>query len=272
MSAPVRLKGVAASIGVAVGPARVVGRERRRLSYRRMADNEVSGELDRFAQAVSKVPRRDRIRQGGAHRAPRVDVCADSRRLPPDARRRAAHRCDLRGDSGKTGSTPNGRCLASRSSSRNHYSTTPRRTFRSAREISTTSASICCGSCTERGRTEHSFDGPTVLVAHDLTPADAVRMLAPPTVGLVTEMGARSSHTAILARTFGVPAVVGVGTLPTEIEDDEVVLVDGFAGEVTLRAPSGERRQAEARRLASPLCWRRSARPAPSRATALRSR
>jgi phosphotransferase system enzyme I (PtsI) len=73
-------------------------------------------------------------------------------------------------------------------------------------------------------------------------------MLAPPTVGLVTEMGAGSSHTAILARTFGVPAVVGVGPLPTEIEDDELVLVDGFAGEVTVGASSEERRAAEARR------------------------
>ena len=73
-------------------------------------------------------------------------------------------------------------------------------------------------------------------------------MLAPPTVGLVTEMGARSSHTAILARTFGVPAVVGVGPLPTEVEDDEVVLVDGFAGEVTLGASPEERRAAETRR------------------------
>jgi phosphotransferase system enzyme I (PtsI) len=97
-------------------------------------------------------------------------------------------------------------------------------------------------------RSEPSTEVPTVLIAHDLTPADAVRMLAPPTVGLVTEMGAGSSHTAILARTFGVPAVVGLGPLPIEIEDDEVVLVDGFAGEVTVGASAEERRAAETRR------------------------
>jgi phosphotransferase system enzyme I (PtsI) len=73
-------------------------------------------------------------------------------------------------------------------------------------------------------------------------------MLAPPTIGLVTEMGARSSHTAILARTFGVPAVVGIGPLSIEVEDDELVLVDGFTGEVTVGPAPEERREAEARR------------------------
>jgi phosphotransferase system enzyme I (PtsI) len=61
-------------------------------------------------------------------------------------------------------------------------------------------------------------------------------------------MGAGSSHTAILARTFGVPAVVGVGPLAIHIEDDDVVLVDGFAGEVAVRVPPDERRAAEQRR------------------------
>jgi phosphotransferase system enzyme I (PtsI) len=97
-------------------------------------------------------------------------------------------------------------------------------------------------------RSERRSKEPVVLFAHDLTPADAVHLLAPPTVGLVTEMGAGSSHTAILARTFGVPAVVGVGPLPLEIEDDELVVVDGFSGEVTVGAPLGERRAAQGRR------------------------
>ncbi|MGB8329485.1 MAG: PEP-utilizing enzyme [Polyangiales bacterium] len=96
-------------------------------------------------------------------------------------------------------------------------------------------------------RGEPRGDGPTVLIARDLTPADAVHMLAPPTVGLVTEMGAGSSHTAILARTFGVPAVVGVGPLPIGIRDAEVVLVDGFSGEVTVGVSDVERIKAEAR-------------------------
>ena len=64
----------------------------------------------------------------------------------------------------------------------------------------------------------------------------------------VLELGAGSSHTAILARTFGVPAVVGVGALASEIEDGEEVLVDGFAGEVGVGVPDEELAEAEDRR------------------------
>jgi phosphotransferase system enzyme I (PtsI) len=101
--------------------------------------------------------------------------------------------------------------------------------------------------CGER-RVEVSRGEPVVLIARDLSPADAVRALAPPTVGLVTEIGAGSSHTAILARTFGIPAVVGVGPFSVEIEDDELIVVDGFSGEVTIGASVEERTRAEARR------------------------
>jgi phosphotransferase system enzyme I (PtsI) len=101
--------------------------------------------------------------------------------------------------------------------------------------------------CGER-RIDACSGGPVVLIARDLSPADAVRALAPPTVGLVTEMGAGSSHTAILARAFGIPAVVGVGPFPIEIEDDELIVVDGFSGEVTIGASAEERTRAKARR------------------------
>jgi phosphotransferase system enzyme I (PtsI) len=91
--------------------------------------------------------------------------------------------------------------------------------------------------------------GPSVLVAQDLTPADAVRMLAPPTVALVTAGGAPSSHTSILARAFGVPTVVGVGARLAELAEGEDVLVDGFSGEVSVGFGENERREAEGRQV-----------------------
>ncbi|MGD8605849.1 MAG: phosphoenolpyruvate--protein phosphotransferase, partial [Myxococcales bacterium] len=97
-------------------------------------------------------------------------------------------------------------------------------------------------------RAEPVGDEPVVLLAHDLTPADAVRMLGSPTVGLVTELGASSGHTAILSRALGVPAVMGVGPLPLEIEDDSEVVVDGFSGKVVIGPSRDERESARARR------------------------
>ncbi len=247
MTRPVRLKGTPASIGIAAGPARVIGRERRRLSYRRIEDAAISAELARFQQAVSKsraeieAAKQELTQQHGAMHAPILDVYL---LMHGDALLIAAISEAIRNDKlsaewalSRVAERLKKPLLEDASS----Y-------FRErARDIEHVQEHLLRHLCGEH-RSERSTGGPIVLIAHDLTPADAVHMLAPPTVGLVTEMGAGSSHTAILARAFGVPAVVGVGPLPIDIEDDEVVLVDGFAGEVTVGAPVEERRSAEMRR------------------------
>ncbi|MGJ0390583.1 phosphoenolpyruvate--protein phosphotransferase [Microbacterium sp. CGR1] len=74
-------------------------------------------------------------------------------------------------------------------------------------------------------------DEPFVLVAVDLAPADTAALEGGSCVGLVTEQGGPTSHTAIIARSLGIPAVVGaVGA--TGISPDVVVLVDGDRGSV----------------------------------------
>jgi phosphotransferase system enzyme I (PtsI) len=247
MTRPARLKGIAASIGVAVGPARVIGRERRRLSYRRIDEETVSSELARFEQAVSKsraeieAARQELTQQHGSTYAPILDVYllmhGDALLIDAISETIRNERINAEWALSRVAEHLKKPLLEDASS----Y-------FRErAHDIDHVKEHLLRHLHGEH-RSEPSTEGPTVLIAHDLTPADAVHMLAPPTVGLVTEMGAGSSHTAILARTFGVPAVVGVGPLPVEIEDDEVVLVDGFSGDVTVGASPEERRAAEIRR------------------------
>ncbi|GAA2359655.1 phosphoenolpyruvate--protein phosphotransferase [Streptomyces carpaticus] len=88
-------------------------------------------------------------------------------------------------------------------------------------------------------------DEPFVLVARDLAPADTALLDPALVLGFVTEEGGPTSHSAILARALGVPAVValpGVG----ELAEGTVVAVDGSTGEVTVN-PSAEQRAALAR-------------------------
>ncbi|MFB7899085.1 phosphoenolpyruvate--protein phosphotransferase [Streptomyces xiamenensis] len=88
-------------------------------------------------------------------------------------------------------------------------------------------------------------DEPFVLVARDLAPADTALLDPALVLGFITEEGGPTSHSAILARVLGVPAVValpGVG----ELAEGTVVAVDGSTGEVTVN-PSGEQRAALAR-------------------------
>lgn len=82
-------------------------------------------------------------------------------------------------------------------------------------------------------------DEPFVLVAADLSPADTAALAGSGCVALLTEQGGPTSHTAIIARSLGLPAIVGV-TGATGIRAGETVLVDGDRGTVDV-APAEER-------------------------------
>ena len=95
---------------------------------------------------------------------------------------------------------------------------------------------------------------PWVLVAAELAPADAARLLRPEglarIVAVATELGSPTSHTALLAGQLGVPAVLGVPGLLDALAacaDDAELVVDGLHGEVVL-APSDEEAEAARRR------------------------
>ena len=69
-----------------------------------------------------------------------------------------------------------------------------------------------------------------VVFAEDLTPADTVRMDRNRLKGIVTEKGGVTSHTVILAKALGIPAIVGAGAMLDQVADGQEVLVDGAAG------------------------------------------
>jgi phosphotransferase system enzyme I (PtsI) len=72
--------------------------------------------------------------------------------------------------------------------------------------------------------------GPHILVADDLSPSEAACLDTTRVIGLVTEKGSQTSHTAILCRSVGVPAVVGVPNVLEQIKDGDVCILDGNAG------------------------------------------
>lgn len=69
-----------------------------------------------------------------------------------------------------------------------------------------------------------------VILADDLTPGDTVRFNRKPIVGFATESGGRTSHTSIIAKSLFMPAVIGVPRLTTIIDNEELVIVDGYEG------------------------------------------
>lgn len=76
---------------------------------------------------------------------------------------------------------------------------------------------------------------PCVVIAHDLSPADLLALDAKKIVAIVTEVGTKTSHTAIVSRALEIPSVLGVGDLLENVTSGDRVVVDGLRGTVTLR-------------------------------------
>ena len=73
-------------------------------------------------------------------------------------------------------------------------------------------------------------DVPLVLVAHDLSPADMLQFKKSVFAGFVTDVGGKTSHTAIVARSLDIPAVVGARSASHLVRQDDWIIIDGDAG------------------------------------------
>ena len=79
----------------------------------------------------------------------------------------------------------------------------------------------------------------SLIVAHDLSPAETMQMDRSKVLGFITDKGGRTSHTAILARSLDIPAVVGLESVTSMVYDGVPVIIDGSTGVVVLN-PSEE--------------------------------
>ncbi len=82
----------------------------------------------------------------------------------------------------------------------------------------------------ENPENQENQDVPLVLVAHDLSPADMVQFKQSVCAGFVTDVGGKTSHTAIVARSLDIPAVVGARSASQRVRQDDWIIIDGDAG------------------------------------------
>jgi phosphotransferase system enzyme I (PtsI) len=79
---------------------------------------------------------------------------------------------------------------------------------------------------------------PLILVANDIAPADMLQFKRSVFAGFVTDVGGKTSHTAIVARSMDIPAVVGAREASRLIRHDDWVVIDGDAGVVIINPPA----------------------------------
>jgi len=85
-----------------------------------------------------------------------------------------------------------------------------------------------------------SINEEVIIVADDLTPSDTAQLDKRFVKGFVTNAGGRTSHSAIMARSLGIPAVVGTREVTASVSDGDIIIVDGTAGDVIAGADEKE--------------------------------
>lgn len=87
------------------------------------------------------------------------------------------------------------------------------------------------------GKGNNSFENlpdNSIIVAHDLTPSDTAQLDKDKVAAFITDVGSRTSHSAIMARTLEIPAVVGLQDITSSVNNGDIIIVDGIEGIVII--------------------------------------
>jgi len=79
-----------------------------------------------------------------------------------------------------------------------------------------------------------SIKGKVIVIAYDLSPSDTASMHRRNVMGFATDIGGRTSHTAIMAKSLEIPAVVGLERVTEQVKNGDTIIVDGIKGEVVI--------------------------------------
>ncbi|MFC1709008.1 phosphoenolpyruvate--protein phosphotransferase [Candidatus Omnitrophota bacterium] len=82
----------------------------------------------------------------------------------------------------------------------------------------------------KKRKTLQEIKSPVIVVAHDLSPSDTAAMFHQNVIGFVTDIGGKTSHTAIMAKSLEIPAIVGLEVATQQIKDETNIIVDGTSG------------------------------------------
>jgi phosphotransferase system enzyme I (PtsI) len=230
------LKGIAGSPGVAVGPALVVGDTRTAYARRHMATAQLDAEVDRLMRAVDDAKKHlrevsARMPTGPLETNAILDaylmMMGDPLLLERVIRKiRDEKKCAEWAVA--QASDEIAKLFAPDTNERDAYIAERRHDVefvcdRLLRELTGDAKQIV-----------PRLDQPVVVIARDLSPADTAGMVREPVIAFITEIGSRTSHTAIMARALEIPAVVGVADALSVVRTGDTLVVDGLRGEVVV--------------------------------------
>lgn len=229
------LKGIAAAPGIAVGRAVVKTTERIRYRPRSIEPEKVADEVQRFRQSIEaarselEAIKTKIYREYGEKKAEIFDA---HQTLLQDPEFVGAVQSKIENEkvSAETAlEDATDRLVALFESMDNEYL---RARAADLRDVSQRVMKILTGVCEQAPA---DVDEPVILVADDLSPSDTAQLDREKIKGIATDIGSRTSHSAIMARTMEIPAVVGLSAASHLVKTGDMVIVDGFRGEVIVR-------------------------------------
>jgi phosphotransferase system enzyme I (PtsI) len=225
------LSGVSASPGVAIGPAHLLRWEVPEVQSRIVDDDEIPAELERLTAAINTaIERLQRVRERaekktGAEEAAIFDVQIS---ILEDVEMRARMDELIRQNFGAE-KAADLVLLEWRQHFARHQHPMLRERVGDLADVQIRLLSILLG-LGDYDPVDVQKGSSAILVTHDLTPSLTVQLDRETIAGIVTEEGTRTSHVAILARSLGLPAVVGLRGAVTAVRAGERVILDGSAG------------------------------------------
>src|ERR687894_845604 len=229
MMAGTRLIGVAASEGLAVGPVYVHVPKELKPERESISKDEVESELGRFKSAVETVVRKlsataEEMREGGSESEAGIFEAHVEMAEDPEFQEGVEERVwGL--ESPEAAAISVGEEFAGMFAAMEDEYMAARAD--DVRDVASQIASELMGN--EAAGLE-ALSEPSVILALNLAPSDTARIPKGMALGFVIAEGSRTSHVSIMARSFGIPAVVGVGTELEDALDASVVALDGTEG------------------------------------------
>lgn len=223
-------QGIGVSPGVATGSALVLERRRAAVSERTLGSAQVAAELDRLAEAVERArgeleelsARTDKALGAGVAQIFDAQILLLEDPMFVGA---VESRVRERRQSAEWAVRQEGRDLSNRLSSISDVYLRERGT-----DVDDLTERLLRALLGEQGHRLDQLTEPIVLFAHDLTPSETAQLDTDMVLGFATDVGSRTSHTAIVARSLGIPAVVGLHDLTSALQSGDAVVIDGDAG------------------------------------------
>lgn len=228
------LKGIAASSGIAIGPVYIIGRDDFEVSRRPIVESEVASEIVRFEESLIQTRQeliqlqRKIAQEFNQEQAQIFDahllVLEDRMLIEEVISRVKREKCCVE--------------YVFQEVLKKYVSVFSRMEDEYLREriadINDVGKRVLRALCGRKKRSLADFEQKVLVVAHDLSPSDTAAMHRKNVLGFITDIGGKTSHTAIMAKSFEIPAVVGVEVATSKISEGDIIIIDGTAGIIVI--------------------------------------